>query len=304
MKWFKQAQLFKFENKLSLDAEDLDAQLEQLSFTPCPPGLPFSQGWISPTNEEDSSLVYVVPGFLLICLQVEEKLLPTSIVNQKLDERIKEIVSTQNRKVSYKERNLIKQGVYSELLPQAFGKLTRNYAFIDTKNNYLILDTNNPKRTEKFISFFKRSLKDIKIISPEIKKLSPILTKWLTNKNYPTTLNIEDICVLQDPKQLNRCIRIQRQDLSANYIQTLFKNDFEISQMKMTWNEQITFLLKSDFTLQSLQYQDSEIETSIRDKAEAEEDLFRTDLFMMSGILSKLFQEFLKIFAKSADKKA
>ncbi len=70
----------------------------------------------------------------------------------------------------------------------------------------------------------------------------------------PKSLNIEDTCVLKDPKQEERVIRIQKQDLSAKYVQALLKNNFEIAQMKMTWNDQITFVLKNDFTFQSLQY--------------------------------------------------
>lgn len=294
--WFKQAQLLKFEEN-SLDTKELEEQLGALQFTPCPAGLPISQGWIPP-SDEDSSLVYFVKDFLLICLQTEAKLLPTSIVRQKLNEKIKEIKLTQDRKVSYKEKNILKQEIYRELLPQAFGVFYRDYALIDTKNNWLILDTNSPKNTDNFITFFKRSLSKIKITSPEIKQLSPILTKWLLDGNHPKTLNIEDTCVLQDPNQPERKIRIQKQDLAANCVQPLLKNNFEVSQIKMTWNEQITFVLKNDFTFQSLQYQDSVIEASKKGTTDAEEGNFKTDFFIMSGILTRMLQDFLKIFTK------
>jgi len=226
--------------------------------------------------------------------------LPSAIIRQRLNERIKEIELTQARKVSYKEKNILKQDVYYELLPKAFGKLTRDYAFIDTKNNWLILNTNNTKRTESFISFLKRSLDKTKISTPETKKLSPILTNWLLNNTHPKSLNIEDACVLQDPNQTERSIRIKQQDLSANCIQVLIKKDFEISQIKITWNDQITFVLKNDFTLQSLQYQDALVALQDADKSDAEEDNFRADFFIMSGILTKIFAELLAIFAKTA----
>jgi recombination associated protein RdgC len=299
--WFRQAQLFKFDDKVSIDSGELESQLEQLPFTPCPSGLPISQGWISPIDEEDAPLICTVPGFLLICLQTEAKLLPASIIRQRLHEKIKEIQLAQDRKVSYKEKNAIKQEVYHELLPKAFGVIYRTYAFIDTKNNWLILDTNNKKRTENFISFFDRASK-IKAISPEIKKLSPILTDWLLNDSHPKSLNIEDACVLQDPKQEERVTRIQKQDLSANYVQTLIKNNFEISQMKMTWSDQVTFVLKNDFTLQSLQYQDTLVELSDADKNDSEEGSFKADFFIMSGVLTKMLSEFLKVFAKANKK--
>jgi recombination associated protein RdgC len=298
--WFKQAQLFKLEN--SFGAEELEGYLEQLPFTPCLSSLPISQGWISPTDEEDAPLVYTAKEFLLICLQTEAKLLPAKILHQKLNEKVKEIQLAQDRKVSYKEKNSIKLEVYNGLLPKAFGVIYRDYALIDTKNNWLIINTNSAKNTESLVSFFKRSLSKIKIAPPEIKKLSPILTDWLLNEAQPESLNIEDACVLQDPKQEGRVIRIQKQDLSANYVQSLIKNNFEISQMKMTWNDQVTFVLKSDFTFQSLQYQDALVESSDEDKNE--EESFKAAFFIMSEVLSKMFSELLKVFAKSTDKKA
>lgn len=299
--WFKQAQLFKLENSLS--ALELEGYLEQLPFTPCPSGLPISQGWIPPTDEDDASLVYTAKEFLLICLQTEAKLLPAKILRQKLNEKVKEIQLAQDRKVSYKEKNNIKQEVYNELLPKAFGVIYRDYALIDTKNNWLILNTNSAKNTESFVSFFKRSLSKIKIAPPETKKLSPILTDWLLNDSQPKVLNIEDACVLRDPKQEERVIRIQKQDLSANYVQSLIKNNFEVSQIKAAWNDQVTFVLKNDFTLQSLQYQDTLVESSA-DKNDSKEGSFKADFFIMSGVLTKMFSEFLKVFAKGSDKKA
>lgn len=312
--WFKQAQLFKFENKFPYNAKDLTSQLEQLTFTPCPAHLFTSQGWVSPIDRDNAPLVHTIQGFMLICLQIEEKVLPPTIINQKLNEQIKEFESSKERKISIKEKNWLKQGVYNTLLPQAFGKLTRNYALIDIKNNWLILNTNNQKKVENFISFFKRSLNDIKIICPETKKLSPILTRWLLNKNYPETLKIEDACVFYDPQQLRRTISIQHQDLSASYVQAILKNGFEVSQIKMIWNDQVTFVLKNDFTLQSLQYHDSIIELANERPADTnrtnkiketeEEEKFDADFFIMTGVLTQIFQDFLSVFAKTVNKKA
>ena len=294
--WFKQAQFFNLEMKSSFTKEKLEGWLEQLPFTSCPPKLPFSQGWVSPTEEEDDPLVHSVSDFLLICLQTEAKLVPTKIIRQKLIEQIKKVEATEDRKVSNKEKYALKQEIYSSLLSQAFSVIYRDYAFIDTKNGWLILNTNSPKYTENFTNFFKRSVNS-KLVHPELKKPSPILTGWLLNNNHPKSIHIEDSCVLQDPKRPERTIRIQRQDLSANFIQALLKNNLEIAQMKMTWDDKVTFVLKNDFALQSLQYSDSIIEKDSEDKS------FKADFLIMSGVVTQIFQELLKVFAKPVDNK-
>ena len=95
--WFKKAQIFKFTEKTNFTVEGLQEQLLQLEFTPCPAGLPATQGWIAP-SDEDENLVYAAGEFLLICLQVETKILPASVVMQSLKERVKLIESKQERK--------------------------------------------------------------------------------------------------------------------------------------------------------------------------------------------------------------
>ena len=72
--------------------------------------------------------------------------------------------------------------------------------------------------------------------------------------------------------------------------------------MKMTWSDQVTFVLKNDFTLQSLQYQDTLVELSDADKNDSEEGSFKADFFIMSGVLTKMLSEFLKVFAKANKK--
>lgn len=295
--WFKKAQIFKFDEKTNFTVETLQEQLQQLEFTPCPAGLPATQGWIAP-SDEDERLVYAAGDFLLICLQVETKILPATVVTQNLKERVKLIESKQERKLSYKERTALKHAIYNELLPQAFSRLTREYAFIDLKNNCLILNNNNLKSTQNFLTFFRRCIDDVRLVVFEVKKIPQILTNWLVSNQYPAEFKIEDACSLQDPKQKERNIRIKQQDLSVSYIKELIQNNYVVNQIKLTWSDQITFMLKHDFTLQSLQYSDAVIELTEDDQNNNQEASFRTDFFIMSGILSKMMQELVQVFVE------
>ena len=65
----------------------------------------------------------------------------------------------------------------------------------------------------------------------------------------------------------------------------------------MTWDDKVTFVLKNDFALQSLQYSDSIIEKDSEDKS------FKADFLIMSGVVTQIFQELLKVFAKATDNK-
>lgn len=80
--------------------------------------------------------------------------MPPIVVRQKLIKKIKQIEVSENRKVGQKEKYALQDEIRATLLPRAFSKLTKVYAYIDTKNHWLILGTANTKKAEQFYICF------------------------------------------------------------------------------------------------------------------------------------------------------
>lgn len=260
--WFKQIQLFQLPSSISCSSEDLTDQLESLTFKLCLPSMPFSMGWTSVLNEEDAPLIQCMNNCMMLCLQIEEKILPATVIRQELVEKIKQIEVSENRKVQQKEKYTLKDEIILSLLPRAFSKLTRIYAYIDTKHHWLVLGSANEKRTEQFLSMFRKTIDD-QINFLELKKLSPIMTHWLKHKNCLSSFAVEKICMLQDPNQQTRIVRCYQQDLFANSIQSLINDGYEVKEIALSWQNQVHFILADDFSLHSVQFQDE-----IREQAE------------------------------------
>ncbi len=288
---FKQSRIFQL-NDSHLTPDTLIKKLEALEFRPCRPTAHQGLGWVSPLDEENAPLVHTVNGYLIICLQVEEKILPAIVVRQELNKKIKEIEQLENRKVRQKEKFALKDEIILTLLPRAFSKLTRVYAYLDLHNNWLVLGTNNEKRAEQFISLLKKSLEAINPI--EINKLSYTMTHWLKNKSYPTYLSVEKSCTLQDPNQQNRIIRCQHQDLFANSIQALIKDGCEVKQLALLWQDHVNFVLADDFSFSGIRFNDEILSESQDIEAETTRQKFFSDFFMMTETFSKLFKSLLE----------
>lgn len=298
--WFKQTQIFQLP-AIPYDPAKLATQLETLIFTPCLPSLPTSAGWVPPleADDEEIPLVHGINNSMLICLQFEEKILPAVVVRQELVKKIKEIELQYGRKVTPKQKYVLKEEIIQTLLPRAFSKFSRVYAYIDTKHNWLIIDTNSAQRVEKFIELFSKSLQ-LKEIQPLTKKLAATLTHWLVQQNYPQSFSIEKACVLRDPNKQNRIIRCQQQDLSANPIQLIIKDGCEVSQLALAWNDHIHFTLTDDFSLRSIKYQDEVIAQAQELEPETQRQQFETDFLIMSESLSRLLKDLTEIFFPSA----
>src|SRR3990167_1451026 len=295
---FKQSRLFQLTDSACYSPENLEDKLEQLAFRECPPSMLLSSGWVSPIDEDNAPLIQMMNSYIMICLQVEEKILPAVVIRQELNKKIKQIEVNENRKVYQKEKYALKDEIIVTLLPRAFSRLTRVYAYIDTKNHLLVLGTINEKKVDQFLSIIKKTVGE-KIQPFEINKLSYTLTHWLQHKSYPTSFSIEKSCVLQDPNQENRVIRCQQQDLFAGSIQLLIKEGCQIKQIALEWQDRVSFVLVDDFSLQSIQFKDEIIEQVKEMEPETTQQIFNADFLIMTETMSSLFKELSQSLSKS-----
>lgn len=290
--WFKQASLFTFTKPFKFKESELITLLEPLSFTPCLPSLISSIGWVSPLGVNNASLVYSANGFMLLCLQFEEKILPATVIRQAVAEKVAIIEEKEGRVVRSKEKQSIKEELTQTLLPQAFTKKTPLYAYIDTQKQWMVLNSNTPAKIERFISFFKRVITPININALETQKISPIMTHWL-KEAPPSTLVVGESAVLQDPQQYRRIIRCQNQNLLASGIQALIKEGCEITQLALQWKDQIRFTLTSEFSLRHIRFDEGILSLAQDDYVETVQQRFDTDFVLMTETLRNLIEDLL-----------
>jgi len=294
--WFKQVQLLRLKVQVQSSAPALVERLEPLAFQPCLPSMPSNSGWVSPIDEDDAPLAIGVNGCIMICLQIEEKILPASVVTQAMKDKVKQIETAEARKVRSKEKMNLKEDITHTLMPRAFSKFTRIYAYLDTRNSWLVLSAISPAKTELFVTMLKKSLGEC-VESFEVIKPSSIITQWLKNKDYPQIFSIEKSCVLQDPEQQNRVIRCQEQDLFAGSIQSLVKEGCEAIQIALCWYDRLDFVIADDFTFRSIRLADDDL-ADLQDDIETKQQKFAADFVMMTEMFTGLFNDLLNIFTK------
>lgn len=298
---FKQIQLYRLTSAISSSPTAIAERLAPLEFIPCLPSMPTSMGWVSPIEEEGAPLTRGINGCIMLTLQIEEKILPSSVVVQTLKDKIKQVEQEEARKIRKKEKLTFKDEVVMTLLPRAFSKFSRLNAYLDTRNNWLVLNTISQSKAEIFMTMFKKSFGDV-VNTHEVAKPSSIITNWLKNHDYPREFSIQKSCVLQDPQQQNRIIRCQEQDLFADSIQELVKDGCQAIQIGLCWQDRVNFVIADDFTLRSLQVVDDDI-AEIKDELDNKQQKFDADLIMMTETFSGLFKDLLTVFVKTNEPK-
>jgi len=295
--WFKQIKVFKITS--TVPKEDfLENQLEKLEFEACKANTPMTSGWVAPIDEEDDYLVHSYKNYLLFCLQIEEKVLPTYVIRQELKARVKEIGAVEQREISSKEKFSIKEEIYRTLLPRAFSRITKVYAYFDTTNKRLILNTANAKKIEIFTSMLQKTLDNITITELPIKNLHTVMTNWIQKDNCPKPFCIEDACMLKEPSMASKTIRFKGQDLFAKSIQLFLTDGYKVEQIVITWQDRATFVLKENFTLGTIKYAEAVIAETKESRAETKQEELAANFIIMSGIIDQLLNDLLRLCEK------
>lgn len=292
--WFKQAQIFQLSSPFKYDSAEINNRLESFAFKPCMPSMPSSMGWVSPLDEEDGPLTRGINGCYMITLQLEDKILPATVVAQELKEKIKQIELNEGRKVRQKEKMTYKDELTQTLLTKAFTKINTLSGYIDTRNNWLVLNTNSASKTDLFISMFQKAFGEC-VSYLETIKPSALFTHWLKSKDYPAIFSIGGTCVLQDPEQQNRLVKCQHQDLFASGIQTLLHDGFDVMQLEMCWQDRINFILADDFSLRSVTLADDDL-IDVTESYETKQEKFDADFVLMSESLTGMIADLLETF--------
>ncbi|MFA7318937.1 MAG: recombination-associated protein RdgC, partial [Sulfuricella sp.] len=176
--WFRNLQIYRLRD-CAITPDKLEEALAGLAFQPCGNMDMQSRGWLAPRGE-GGALVHALKSQMLIALGVEQKLLPSAIINQYAQERAEEIEEQQGYKPGRKQLREIRERVAEELLPRAFARRRKTYAWIDPLGGWLVIDAASPAKADELVETLLKCSPDI---TPALVRtqLSPMsaMTGWL-----------------------------------------------------------------------------------------------------------------------------
>lgn len=296
--WFKNIQLFHIENDLKFTATELNELLMQAKLDACSQLEKFSIGWSNPFGaDEEEYYVHAFKDCFLIALGRNERLLPQSVVSDMVAEKIKTIKQQENRDVFSRERALIRDEVTFELLPKAFTKKSKLYAYIDKKNKWLVIDTTSATRTEELLSCLRDTLTGLKLNPATLpERPHTLMSNWLLQHRCPTPFTIEDCCELLDMKNGVGSIKCTQQDLSSAEIANHIRAGKQVISLALSWADKLSFIISDNFGIKRIKALDI-IEEKLKDElVENDYEKQAADFAMMSSEFSSMIPQLLAVF--------
>lgn len=302
--WFKNLAVYRFTEAFTLAADVLEQKLQQQQFHSCGSHDEFSFGWTSPLGKASDALVHAGNGFFMLCAKKEEKVIPSSVINEMLQEKIADIEEREARKLPQKERARIKDELIFELLPRAFSFSKKTYAYIDSQGGWVVVDAASPKKAEDLLSLLRKSLGSLPVTPIGAgAKPAGVMTQWLISNTSPKDILIEDECELRSQEEEAAIIRCKRHDLALPEIKNHLDSGKQVIKLAMSWADRLSFVLDENLSIKRLKFLDLIQEQAANIEAFDEIEQFDADFSIMSAEIAQFLPRLLELFNVESEAK-
>lgn len=295
--WFKNIRFYCFTKPFDMTPEVLEEKLAQHAFQPGPSFDRSRTGWVSPLGKEGETLTHVVGDYIMFCARKDEKLLPASVVNDALVEKVDEIEQKQARKLARKEKLQLKDDVIAALLPRAFTRTRRTFAYLAPKDNLLIVNTSSASVAEELTVSLRDSLDSLPVVLPSAQHApSDVMTRWLQQQKATEKFVINQDCELFNPLEDSNVIRCKGQDLYSEEITTHLDAGKQVKKLGLVWNDALSCVVAADLAITRLKFEDMILERAGEGDSESEAHQFDQDFAIMSLEISKFMKSLAAAF--------
>lgn len=261
--WFRTLRAWRLTSPWDLPAPELDERLRASAFTPCAPGQADSMGWETPLGPESDAFVHALAGQQLLRVRIQERILPTSAVNELLPERLAAAEQREGRKLRAAERRELAEDLRAELLPKALLRSQRNWMLVDAQTNLIMIDTATAARGEAMLSLLRGSLGNLAVRPLAFAQpLAGTLTHWVRSGKLPPGLELGGWCDLEHPEDTANKVRFRAQPLDEDDVVAALERGLRVTALELCWDagaeEPLRCVLGEDGALRRLKLPSTE----------------------------------------------
>lgn len=262
--WFKNAQLYKLPSDWNMSLTDLRNALEDKPLRPCGAQEMTTKGWQPPAA--NAGVVVASNECYLLCLGVQERLLPAAVVKEVLAEKVEEFEAQQGYKPGRKQQQEMRTEIEFELMPKAFTRTRQTYGYIDTKHNIAIIDSSAAKRAEDFLTTLRETLGSFPAKPMEVASApASLMTAWLKKGELPAgwELGLDTELRAADGDGVLRGRNVDLVEAFAEHLNA----GAQVIKLALIWRERMSLVLAEDFSFKRIKFLDV-----LQDKLEEEVD--------------------------------
>lgn len=254
--WFKNLKTYLLTEDLKTTPEEISEKLSDHGFRHCGKQELATMGWVSPIDG-GQDLVHAAGNRVWLKLKKQERLLPASVINAELAEKVEQIEKETGYPVSKKQQSDIKQEIMHKLLPQAFTKNSYIEGVLCLEEKLVLVDASADGKAETFLAMLRKALESLPVLPIAKQSEANLLTDWVANNTSPAAIEVLEEAELKDTSGENECvIRCKNQDLSAPEIANHLEAGKQVVKLGIQFGEAFTGTIEEDLSLKRIKFTD------------------------------------------------
>jgi recombination associated protein RdgC len=305
---FKNALVYRIEHWSQPTLTEIESRLAGAPFIECGATQPESAGWVAPRGDKHGTLAESVGGQLVFKLCTETKAVPGGVVKRQVNAELDKIEQDTGRRPKGKHAREVKEAVVHALLPRAFPKRSETLVWVDPKAQLVWVGAGSTKKADAVVTRL------IDLLGGDLKlgllqtQLSPAtaMATWLAEKEAPAGFTIDRECELKQPDSEKATVRYARHTLDIDEVGEHIRQGKLPTQLAMTWEGRVSFVLTEALTLKKIQLLDVVLEGAGVDAANSGKDEggFDADVAIATGELRQLMPALAEALGGVLDRQA
>tara|TARA_R110000764_G_scaffold239783_1_gene340002 strand:+ start:814 stop:1746 length:933 start_codon:yes stop_codon:yes gene_type:complete len=291
--FFKNIFVFAFTRPFTTTNEELIDALTEHTFMPLGSTEMNRMGW-SNSLGKGSAITTESNGNILFCARKEEKILPAPYVKECVDEQIEALESEQSRTATKKEREQFKEDVIFNMLPRAFSRTVDTHAYINTKENIIVVNTSSRGKAEDVLALLRKTLGTLPVtsISPE-RTPDEAMTEWLTYDGTHANGLGDNFTVGMEAHfnslgDHSASATVKNQDLSSDEVRAHLDADQYVTKLALDFDDAMSFMLNDDLSIKRIKFFDVIVEQNDDIDSDDLNGKIHADFTLMAGELNRM----------------
>lgn len=262
---FKKLIPFRIMADADFNKGQLENALSQRRFVPCTPTQKTSIGWATPVEHGD--FVHSISGHWLLNVQIEKKMLPASVIKERVEKRAQELEQLTGKKMKAKDKKALKEEIELELLPKAFSKMSRINVWIDRNGKWFGVE-GTASAADTVTTLLAATLDaptGLRMIYPADSP-SGSMTAWLLDEAVPAGLDLDQHCSLSDTSMEGKpTVTYDNHLLDREDVKAHLKEGKLPVALGLQMGDKAAFVMTSTLTLKKISFLDAEAKTEAAD---------------------------------------
>ena len=292
--FFKNIFVFAFTRPFTTTNEELIDALTEHTFSPLGSTEMSRMGW-SNSLGKGSAITTESNGNILFCARKEEKILPAQVVKEMVDSSVEWLEEDQARSATKKEREQIKEDMIFELLPRAFSRTVDTHAYINTKENIIVVNTSSRGKAEDVLALLRKTLGTLPVtsIAPE-KAPDEVMTDWMNGNLADQQVFVSNCFGFGEEAEFHALgdnsatAKVKDQELNSQEVMAHLESGKYVTKLALEFDDAISFMLHDDLSIKRIKFADVIAEQNDDIDSDDAQGRLKADFTLMAGELNRM----------------